>query len=403
MKDFSHLLSEVNKRVTASAIRELLKVIGMPGMISFAGGLPTPEMFPAEELGEIAKQVIASNPNKALQYGCTEGAASFKEELINLLKKDENIEVSQDEMLVVSASQQGLDIVSKAFVDPGDAVIVAKPTYLGALQAFETYGADMIGVESDDFGIIAESLEEKLEDLKNAGRQCKFIYIVPDFQNPTGTTIPEERRVKILELAKKYGTIILEDSPYRKVRFKGEHQKTFYALDKGEGNVITMFTFSKTLAPGLRLGYIIGDKEIIRKFVILKQALDLCTSPACQAIAEEYLKRGNIEKHIAEMAKLYGKKRDVMIAALRKYMPKGVSWTEPEGGLFLWVVMPENIDSEKMLETAIKNNVAYVMGSAFYPDGSGKNTMRLNFSYSSFEEIDEGIKRLAKAITEYGK
>lgn len=403
MKDFSHLLSEVNKRVTASAIRELLKVIGMPGMISFAGGLPTPEMFPAEELGEIAKQVIASNPNKALQYGCTEGAASFKEELINLLKKDENIEVSQDEMLVVSASQQGLDIVSKAFVDPGDAVIVAKPTYLGALQAFETYGADMIGVESDDCGIIAESLEEKLEDLKKAGRQCKFIYIVPDFQNPTGTTIPEERRVKILELAKKYGTIILEDSPYRKVRFKGEHQKTFYALDKGEGNVITMFTFSKTLAPGLRLGYIIGDKELIRKFVILKQALDLCTSPACQAIAEEYLKRGNIEKHIAEMAKLYGKKRDVMIAALRKYMPKGVSWTEPEGGLFLWVVMPENIDSEKMLETAIKNNVAYVMGSAFYPDGSGKNTMRLNFSYSSFEEIDEGIKRLAKAITEYGK
>lgn len=403
MKDFSHLLSEVNKRVTASAIRELLKVIGMPGMISFAGGLPTPEMFPAEELGEIAKQVIASNPNKALQYGCTEGAASFKEELINLLKKDENIEVSQDEMLVVSASQQGLDIVSKAFVDPGDAVIVAKPTYLGALQAFETYGADMVGVESDDCGIIAESLEEKLEDLKKAGRQCKFIYIVPDFQNPTGTTIPEERRVKILELAKKYGTIILEDSPYRKVRFKGEHQKTFYALDKGEGNVITMFTFSKTLAPGLRLGYIIGDKELIRKFVILKQALDLCTSPACQAIAEEYLKRGNIEKHIAEMAKLYGKKRDVMIAALRKYMPKGVSWTEPEGGLFLWVVMPENIDSEKMLETAIKNNVAYVMGSAFYPDGSGKNTMRLNFSYSSFEEIDEGIKRLAKAITEYGK
>lgn len=403
MKDFSHLLSEVNKRVTASAIRELLKVIGMPGMISFAGGLPTPEMFPAEELGEIAKQVIASNPNKALQYGCTEGAASFKEELINLLKKDENIEVSQDEMLVVSASQQGLDIVSKAFVDPGDAVIVAKPTYLGALQAFETYGADMIGVESDDCGIIAESLEEKLEDLKKAGRQCKFIYIVPDFQNPTGTTIPEERRVKILELAKKYGTIILEDSPYRKVRFKGEHQKTFYALDKGEGNVITMFTFSKTLAPGLRLGYIIGDKELIRKFVILKQALDLCTSPACQAIAEEYLKRGNIEKHIAEMAKLYGKKRDVMIASLRKYMPKGVSWTEPEGGLFLWVVMPENIDSEKMLETAIKNNVAYVMGSAFYPEGSGKNTMRLNFSYSSFEEIDEGIKRLAKAITEYGK
>lgn len=403
MKDFSHLLSQVNGRVTASAIRELLKVIGVPGMISFAGGLPSPEMFPAEELGEIAQKVITSSPNKTLQYGCTEGAADFKAELIKLLKKDEDIEVSQDEMLIVSASQQGLDIVSKTFVDSGDAVIVAKPTYLGALQAFETYGADMIGVESDGFGIMAESLEERLEELKKAGRQCKFIYIVPDFQNPTGTTIPEERRVKILELAKKYDTIILEDSPYRKVRFKGEHQKTFYALDKGAGNVITMFTFSKTLAPGLRLGYVIGDKEIIRKFVILKQALDLCTSPACQSIAAEYLKRGNMDKHITEMSKLYGKKRDIMISALRKYMPKGVSWTEPEGGLFLWVVMPENIDSEKMLKTAIKNNVAYVMGTAFYPDGSGKNAMRLNFSYSSFEEIDEGIRRLAKAITEYGK
>lgn len=403
MKDFSHLLSQVNGRVTASAIRELLKVTSIPGMISFAGGLPTPEMFPAEEIGEIAKKVISSNPNKALQYGCTEGSAGLKEELIKLLKREEDIDVSQDEMLVVSASQQGLDIVSKTFVDPGDAVIVAKPTYLGALQAFETYAADMVGVESDEYGIIAESLEEKLEELKKAGRQCKFIYIVPDFQNPTGTTIPEERRVKILELAKKYGTLILEDSPYRQVRFKGEHQKTFYALDKGEGNVITMFTFSKTFVPGFRLGYVIGDKEIIRKFVILKQAMDLCTSPACQAITEEYLKQGKIEAHVAKLVKLYSKKRDAMINALQKYMPEGVSWTEPEGGLFLWVVMPENIDSEKMLETAIKNHVAYVMGSAFYPDRSGRNTMRLNFSYSSFEEIDEGIKRLAKAITEYGK
>lgn len=401
MKDFSHLLAKVNGRATASVIRELLKMTSVPGMISFAGGMPAPDLFPAEEIGEIVKDVIVKEPNIALQYGCTEGEAGFKAELIKLLKADEDIDVTPEELIVTSASQQALDIVSKAFVDPGDAIIVGKPTYLGALQAFETYGADMIGVESDDFGITAESLEEKLESLKKEGRVCKFIYIVPDFQNPTGTTIPTERRVKILELAKKYGTVILEDSPYRKIRFKGEHQKTFYALDKGEGNVITMFTFSKTFVPGFRLGYIIADKDIIRKFAILKQAMDLCSSPVCQAITAEYLRQGRLENHVKKLVKVYSEKREAMLKALEKYMPQGVTWTKPEGGLFLWVVLPENIDAEKMFITAVKNNVAYVIGSAFYPDKSGKNTLRLNFSYASFEQIEEGIKRLGKAIKEY--
>ena len=401
MKDFSHLFSNVSKNACASEIRELLKIIGQKGMISFAGGLPAPDLFPAEELGEIAKKAITQNPNKALQYGSTEGSNDVRKELIKLIKQEENIDVSLDELLVISASQQGLDLAGKAFVNPGDAVLVGMPTYLGALQAFDTYAADIIGVESDDFGMKPEAIEQKLAELKEQGRQCKLIYIVPDFQNPTGTTVPTQRRIKILDIAKKYNTIILEDSPYRKVRFSGEPQETFYSLDKGQGNVITMFTFSKTLVPGFRLGYVIGNKEIIRKFVILKQAMDLCTSPTCQALAEAYLKTGKLEEHVKHMTKVYSAKRDAMLKALETYMPEGITWTKPEGGLFLFVVLPEHIDTAKMLHTAIKHNVAYVSGSAFYPDKSGKNTMRLNFSYSSFEDIDEGMKRLAQAIKEY--
>lgn len=401
MKDFSHLLSEVNHRATASVIRELLKMIGIPGMISFAGGMPAPDLFPAEEIGALVKEVIEKNPNLTLQYGCTEGEPGFKEELIKLCKKDENIDVTQDELIVTSASQQALDIVSKALINPGDAIIVGKPTYLGALQAFETYGADMRGVDSDGYGITVDSLAKELEQIKKDGKQCKFIYIVPDFQNPTGTTIPTARRIEILELAKAHNTLILEDSPYRKIRFTGEHQTTFYALDKGEGNVITMFTFSKTFVPGFRLGYIIADKELIRKFAILKQAMDLCTTPVCQMVTAEYLRRGCLEGHVAKLVKVYGEKRAVMLEALKKYMPQGVSWTEPEGGLFLWVVLPEGVDAEKMFKTAVKNHVAYVIGSAFYHDKGGKNTLRLNFSYPNFDQIEEGIKRLANAIKEY--
>lgn len=401
MKDFSHLFSNVSKNACASEIRELLKIIGQPGMISFAGGLPAPDLFPAEELGEIAKKTITKNPNKALQYGSTEGSDDLRKELIKLIRQEEDIEVSPDELLVISASQQGLDLAGKAFINPGDAVLVGMPTYLGALQAFDTYAADIIGVESDDYGMKPKAIEQKLEELKKQGRQCKLIYIVPDFQNPTGTTVPTQRRIEILDIAKKYNTIILEDSPYRKIRFCGEHEKTFYSLDKDGGNVITMFTFSKTLVPGFRLGYVIGDKAVIRKFAILKQSMDLCTSPTCQALAEAYLKTGKLEAHIKKMTETYSAKRDAMLKALETYMPQGVSWTKPEGGLFLFVVLPEHIDTNKMLHTAIKNNVAYVAGSCFYPDKSGKNTMRLNFSYSSFKDIDEGIKRLAKAIKEY--
>ncbi len=401
MKDFTNLLAKVNHRSTASVIRELLKFTNKPGLISFAGGMPDPAAFPAQEIAKLMAQAVENDKNVALQYGQTEGEPQFKAELIKLLKEDEGIEVSADELIVTSASQQALDIVTKAFVDEGDTIIVSKPTYLGALQAFKAYGANMIGVESDDMGIIPESLEEELAKLTKEGKVCKFIYIVPDFQNPTGTTIPEDRRLKILEIAKKYNTLILEDSPYRQIRFTGKPQTTFYKLDNNQGNVITMFTFSKTFVPGFRLGYIIADKDIIRRFCVLKQAMDLCTSPVCQAVTKEFLKAGKLAPHVKKIVAIYSAKRDAMIKALHQYMPEGVTWTEPEGGLFLWVVLPKHIDAVKMFPTAIENNVAYVIGSAFFHDESGLNTMRLNFSYASFEQIEEGIKRLANAIKNY--
>ena len=397
-KDFSKLLSEVNNRAKASVIRELLKFTNKPGLISFAGGMPDPTAFPVHDISRYMAQAVENNPKVSLQYGQTEGDPAFVKELIKLIKEDENIDVTPENILVTSASQQALDIITKAFINPGDIILVGNPTYLGALQAFQSYGAKMIGVESDDDGMTVESLEEQLENIKKSGKICKFIYVVPDFQNPTGTTIPLERRKKMLELAKKYGTLILEDSPYRHIRFEGEHETTFYAIDKGEGNVMTMFTFSKTFVPGFRLGYVIAHQELIRKFCILKQSMDLCTSPVCQAVTAEYLKSGKLGAHVKKIVDIYSQKRDAMLKALKTHMPAGVTWTEPKGGLFLWVVLPEYIDATAMFPSALEQNVAYVIGSAFYHDDSVKNCMRLNFSYATFEQIEEGIKRLAVAI-----
>ncbi len=401
MKDLSKLLAKINHRATSSVIRDLFKYTSKPGLISFAGGMPDPSFFPAQDIIDITKELLTKNKNQALQYGYTEGEPVFKQELKKLLKQDENLIVTDDELMITSASQQGLDIAGRTFIDEGDTIIVSKPTYLGALQAFKAYGANMVGVESDEDGMLDTDLEKKLAQIKAEGKICKFIYLVPDFQNPSGLTIPAQRRKKILEIAKKYQTLILEDSPYRKIRFEGEHQPTFYSLDKGEGNVITMFTFSKTFVPGFRLGYIIGSKEIIKRFSVQKQAIDLCTSAFSQLVTAGFLGKGLVGPHVQKVVKVYAQKRDAMVKALEKYMPEGVKWTYPHGGLFLWVILPEHMDTVKMFPSAIENNVAYVVGNAFFHDGSGHNTMRLNFSYASFDEIDKGIKRLADTIKNY--
>ncbi|MCL2888726.1 MAG: PLP-dependent aminotransferase family protein [Elusimicrobia bacterium] len=403
MQDYSHLYSDVTGRAKASVIRELLKTISNPGVISFAGGLPDPEAFPSEEINETFHTVLHKYPFSALQYGATEGSARLKIELIKMLKETEKIDVKPENLIITSASQQALDMVSRLFVNPGDKIVVTNPSYLGALQAFQSCGADMVGADSDDDGVIPESLEKCLKQIKSAGKTCKFVYLIPDFQNPSGITIPQERRKKILEIIKKYNTVLVEDSPYRAVRFEGEAPDTFYHLDGGQGNVITLFTFSKVFVPGFRLGYIAAPADVISKLVVLKQSIDLCTSKLLQLAAMEYLRRGLLAPHIKRVVSIYKVKRDLMLDALKKYMPAGVKWTEPSGGLFLWVELPKHIDTEKMFETAIKNKVAYVVGSAFYHDGSVKNNMRLNFSYATHKEIDEGIKRLAAAIKDYDK
>ncbi len=397
--DYQKLFSETANSIKASAIRELLKVITNPNVISFAGGLPDPTLFPSKTIADIMKDVVNRYPGQTLQYGTTEGCKELKEELIKLLKETENIDAKQEQLLIVSASQQALDMTARVFLNRGDAIITASPTYLGALQAFEASGADVFGAESDDQGVLPAAIEKKLKELQAAGRVCKFLYLVPDFQNPSGTTIPQERRKEILQLAEKYGTLIVEDSPYRQVRFEGQAPETFYKLDGGRGNVITLFTFSKVLVPGFRLGYVLGPEEIIQKFVVLKQAMDLCTAPILQLATAAYLKGGYLLKHVAEVVEVYHKKRDKMLQMLEKYMPSGVKWTKPEGGLFLWVTLPEKIDATEMLKTALEERVAYVAGVDFYPPRDARrNDFRLNFSYSSFEQIEEGVQRLAATI-----
>jgi len=401
--EYNQFFSQTAKSIKASAIRELLKVIARPEIISFAGGLPDPALFPKQEIADIMQDILRTRPKEALQYGSTEGQKYLKDQLIELTKKVEGVEVTAEQILIISASQQGLDMCARLFVNRGDAIITASPTYLGGLQAFQASGADIYGAESDEFGLTTAGLEKSLQQLKAAGKICKFIYVVPDFQNPTGTTIPQQRRMEILELADKYDTLILEDSPYRQVRFEGKAPDTFLKLDQGKGRVITLFTFSKVLVPGFRLGYMIGPKEIIHKAVILKQAMDLCTASILQLATAAYLEKGYLAAHIQEMISTYKVKRDLMLSLLKEHMPAGVTWTVPEGGLFLWVTVPDYIDTREMLKTALEEqHVAYVAGEDFYPPRNARrNDLRLNFSYSSAEQLREGIKRLGLVVRKF--
>ncbi|HAN04085.1 MAG TPA: aminotransferase [Elusimicrobia bacterium] len=401
MIDIAKNIATTPRRTKASVIRELLKTTNVPGIISFAGGLPAPDHFPYDFVSDAVKRIMDKNGRVALQYGPTDGLPELKEEFIKFLKKYENIDAKPENLIITTASQQALDMVGRLFIDASDPVLVEKPSYMGALQVFRSYGAEFIGVKLEDDGISTVELEEKLQWLHDQDEHYKFLYLVPDFQNPSGVTLSEEKRRKVIELSEKYNVAVIEDSPYRQIRFEGTEPKMLYRLDKEThktDNVISLFTFSKTFAPGLRLGIILGHPQIIKKMEILKQSLDLCTSSLNQLIAAEFLRTGYFEKHIEVVKKDYRIKKNAMVSALEKYMPEGVTWTNPEGGLFLWVRLPEQMSADDMFQDALKENVAYVIGSAFHSDGSGKNTMRLNFSFATPEKIDEGIKRLAATV-----
>ncbi len=398
---WDHRYAMRTQRMAASVIRELLKFAELPEIISFAGGFPAPDVFPTEEIAEACNRVLKENGKTALQYGSTEGFLPLRE-LIARHTERYAMKVSTDNIMITSGSQQALDLLGRIFINRGDRILVESPTYLGALQAWNAYGAEYVSVPSDEHGMITESLEVALRF------GPKFIYLLPNFQNPTGATLPLERRMKIIEMADRYGVPIIEDDPYGQLRFEGDHippvvhlDNTFRSNSNGStysGNVIYLSTFSKTLSPGLRLAWIIAPAEVIRKLVLAKQGADLHTATFNQMIAHEVAKGGFLDQHIKVIRETYLERRNVMLDTLVESMPEGVKWTHPEGGLFLWATMPEYIDSAELLRIALEEKVAFVPGGPFHPDGRGHNTMRLNFSFCKPETINEGIARLGRVV-----
>lgn len=397
IENIENLWSDKVNLMQKSVIRELLKLTQKKGIISFAGGLPDPNLFPIEEISTCTDIVLKKYGAKALQYGLTEGDVRLRQHIAARYKKNERLNIDENNVIITTASQQGLDLIGRVFLNSGDVVLCGLPSYLGGLNAFTSYGAEIKGVELDDNGMSAEKLDKNIQEIIEKGKTPKFIYIVPDFQNPAGITMNEERRLEILNIAYKYNLPIIEDSPYREIRFEGIAQPMFQELDK-KGYVITLSSLSKVLAPGFRIGWIVGDPILLDKIVTAKQVADLCTSSFVQMIAAEYFEQGFYDNNINKIVNKYREKRDAMLGALNDFMPDNVTWTHPEGGLFLFVILPKHLNSEEIFHLAIKENVAFVIGNVFYCDNSGKNTMRINFSFSSIEENIEGIRRLSEVI-----
>jgi 2-aminoadipate transaminase len=390
------------KGITSSQIRELLKVTQRPGMISFGGGLPAPDVFPVQRFEEACHKVLTEQANQALQYGATEGYTPLRELIANNMARY-GIKVKAENVLITSGSQQALDLIGKLFINAGDRVLVEAPTYLGALQAFNIYGAEYVSVPSDENGLCTDQLEEPLRS------GPKFMYVLPNFQNPAGTTLSEGRRQELVLLADRYGIPIVEDDPYGQLRYEGEHLPSLVVLDRENlrrdegysiGNVIYLSTFSKTLAPGLRLGWIVAPPDVIGKLAQLKQGADLHTSTFTQFVAYEVARVGFLDKHVKVIRQVYRERRDVMLQALQEFFPAEVTWTHPQGGLFLWVNLPKGLDIQAVFRSALEQNVAFVPGDSFYANDpqEGSRHMRLNFSNATPEQIREGIRRLAAAV-----
>ncbi len=389
--------------MTSSIIRELLKLTEAPDVISFAGGLPASFLLPRNEIGEAVRRIVESPSEGAFQYGVTEGYLPLRELFVRHMARY-GIRVGPENVLVTSGSQQALDLIARLFINPGDRILTEEPTYLGAIQAFSAQQGDFLPVPTDDDGLRIEPLEEKLR----AGP--KFLYVLPNFQNPGGTTLSLPRRRRLIELANHYGTPIVEDDPYGQLRYEGEHIPPLVTLDaefhgcaSGEraftGNVIYLSTLSKTLAPGLRIGWVVAPRSIVQKLVQIKQAADLHTSTFCQHVAHEVARDGFLDRHVKRLRAVYGVRRDAMLEALARNFPPGTRWTRPKGGLFLWASAPKGIDTAELLKDALVEKVAFVPGAAFFPEGGGDESMRLNFSYAPPEVIEEGIRRLGRVLS----
>lgn len=396
MTNIDRLYSDRAGKMRKSEIRELLKVAQDPEVISFAGGLPSPRSFPLQDLQGVVKSVLEHHGEVALQYGTTQGLTELREAIAERACKD-GMDVTAENVMITSGSQQALDTIGKIFLNPGDVALVGLPTYLGGINAYRSYEGNLVGVPLDKDGMIIDVLEEKIIELQKEDITPKFIYVVPTFQNPAGVIMPEARRKKLVDLANEYDLVIVEDDPYGKLRFDVDHIKPIKSFDD-EGRVIYMSTFSKILSPGFRLAWTIASDELSRKMIICKQALDLCTNTFTQFIVNDFMRSGSLDLHIMKVCEMYKPKRDIMMKAMENYFPDGYVCNKPKGGMFAWATLPEGIDTEIMFLDALKEKVAYVHGKAFSVDGSGGRSMRLNFSYANSEKIEEGMKRLGAVI-----
>ena len=385
-------LAKRTKGMKPSFIREILKFTADPEIISFAGGLPAPDFFPIREFGEACQHVLQTNGEQALQYGPTEGYPPLKLFIAEMLSKY-GISVETENLIMTNGSQQALDLIGKLFIDPGDCMITSAPTYLGALQAWESYQAKFCPLSIDDEGMKVDDLPGIL----NSGHGHKLIYVLPNFHNPGGTTMPLERRERLVEIAREHDLVIIEDDPYGELRYEGEYITPIFRL--APERTIYLSTFSKTLAPGIRLAYVAAPKQIISRFVEAKQGSDLHTGTFVQMVVNDICQRGFLRQHVRRLRGVYSQRRDMMIDAIAEHWPQECTYTRPKGGLFLWAQTPEGINTREFIDKALENNVAYVPGFAFYPgEAGGDHAMRLNFSYANEELINEGIYRLGMAM-----
>ncbi|TRM79098.1 aminotransferase [Sulfolobus sp. B5] len=389
--------SKETSYLRTSEIRDLLKLTEGRDVISLAGGLPDPQTFPVEEIKKIVNDILTNYYDRALQYSTTAGIFEFRKELVNLSRLRGISNISEKNIFVTVGSQEALFMLFNILVDPGDEVIVEAPTYLAALNAMRTRRPNFNSINVNDNGPDLDELEKKVREKVSDGKKIKLIYVIPTAQNPAGTTMNLDNRKRLLEIASKYDFLVVEDDAYGFLVFEGDSPPAIKALDK-EGRVIYTGTFSKILTPGLRLGWVVAHEDVIRELELYKQNIDLHTPSLSQFIAMEAIRRGVIQNNLPKIRRIYKEKRNVMLEAIQEYFPKDARWSKPIGGMFVFAWLPEKIDTTKMLEKALQKGVAYVPGSSFYADYSGKNTMRLNFSYPSKEQLVEGIKRLGETI-----
>ena len=391
MADYNHMFSEDVGSFFRSPVREIFKKVDLNSIYSFAGGYPSAETFPMEEIRRTMSEVIDKYQGKAFQYGATQGVMELREAVA------QRYGVPVERVQITSSSQQGIDVCTRVLVNPGDVILTSSPSYLGALQSFCSYRADIRGVaHTDNLEAYRQAWEKVIDGASAEGRKIKFLYMIPDFQNPSGESLTLEERCMIIALAQKHDFLIVEDSPYRELRYEGEHVPTMYSLDPDR--VIHLGSFSKIFAPGFRLGWALAHPDILDKIYVCKQSLDLCPPIFDQYVAAEFLRSGRLDANLSKTMALYRSKRDLLLNLLEKHMPEGVRWTRPEGGLFLFLTMPDGFDAVKFYDKALDAGVAYVAGEFFHPDRSGKNTMRLNFSFMTPEKISAGIELLAKLL-----